>query len=141
MGNKYCKLVVLVLLVIVTASCATPPDKEGSSFNLYSGVKVEEYKLEQWRSRMIAIEGTPLRYTVTIKGYFSCENETLIPYLGVGRGGAVTLVLAPESDKAVFSSSCEEQRSIKISLEKRVRSGDVIYILSGDTVLGHVIAP
>lgn len=143
MVNKYGTFVALLLSTVVIASCATSPNpnKEGGSFNLYSGVGVDESKLEQWRNRVVAIEGTPSRYVVTIKSYFSCDSEKLKPYLGVGRGGNVTLVLASANDKAVFSSSCEEQRSIKISLENRVRSGDVIYILSGDTVLGHVTAP
>jgi hypothetical protein len=72
-------------------------------------------------------------YVVSIYDARVCNAKTEHPSLSLTRSKKVTL--------DVGDSSCECARSIQVGLEDRLESGDVLYVLNGGEVSGHLQVP
>lgn len=114
-----------------------------TTFTLESGVTL--LSLSECASfeggQKASLQKLDARYVVTALTPLNCEASLSAPYLQEAGGHKATLVL-PKADSAKsFSTGCECPRSIKISITGRLESGDTLYVLNDDHVLGHFTVP
>ena len=62
-----------------------------------------------------------------VRGSFDCDGE-FEPFLTVSIDKKATLVLGQQAGSQAASSGCECGRTIDITIENRLESGDTIYV-------------
>ena len=126
-------LVVIAALAILLSSCGTKHEEQ-NTFTLSSGVSIAEITTcSDVPSRKFSVIKSASDYLVTTTGNFSCQTETMKPYLTIPIDKKATLVIQSEALK----SSCECFRSVTIKLSGRLDSGDLLYVSNSGEVIGH----
>ena len=73
--------------------------------------------------------------------FFACNAKVSKPYLTVTNKKKATLVIESSAPQEIFNSSCECARSLAIKLSDRLETGDTLYLLRDQDVLGHLVMP
>lgn len=129
--------VALLAISSVQAEEITSP-----SWTLETGVRLR--KVEQCakgaEKQRIVVSGTPREYLVNVNAVFCCGGKLKNPWLNLPHDGKASLVLDTEQARG-FSSSCECFKSLTIGISGRLARGDVLYVVNGQEVVGHVVLP
>jgi hypothetical protein len=123
-----------VILPILTIGCS-PNRAPDPGFTLSTGISVvgsggcDPSRIGK-NSTIIKNE---TGYVIEVPDAYICRKEDESGFLSLTRNHKATLTLG--------NSSCECARAIKVKIERRLESGDTLYILNGGEVSGHLLVP
>lgn len=126
-----------VLLGGCSKQNAAEPDK--STFALTMGVQVvsvtkcdEEPAKGGLNIKKVAAN----EYIVEFASYLACSGDLGKAYLTTAKEGKSTLVVG-----SVAKDGCECAKSVSLKISDRLESGEVLYVLTGAEVIGHMLVP
>lgn len=136
-------MVVLSWAVASLAISSVQADEITSpSWTFETGVrlgKVEQCAKGEGKQRIV-VSGAPREYLVNVSAVFSCGGKLKNPWLNLPYDGRASLVLETEQPGG-FRSSCECFKSLTIGISDRLSRGDILYVVNGQEVVGHVVLP
>jgi len=131
-------LLALFVSIFVSACSKQDAASPQNQFTLQSGVSlVNASACMEEPKYSLGLEKDGPSYLVYATGRASCSSEAVAPYMTVVSDGRATLVLNPPQSK----SSCECFRTFEARVVNRIHAGDILYVLTGGEVLGHVKVP
>jgi hypothetical protein len=138
--RSFCFLIGTAAVLMSLLGCSrTAPEATATTFTLATGVKLVDQTAcattAEDPALSIAKKDTNT-YLVRARGSFECDGE-FDPFLTVSIDKKATLVLRQQA----ASSGCECGRTIDITIENRLKSGDTIYVLHDYRVIGHLTTP
>jgi hypothetical protein len=135
------KLGVGLMMLLLFGGCSKQEEAESrkSSFTLGTGIQViSPIKCNQESARVdVDIAKTaPREYVLGFSSYLSCAGDLSESYLTVSKNGRSTLVVGTGS-----KDGCECSKSVSLKISNRLDSGEMVYVLAGGEVIGHVLVP
>lgn len=141
--QSICFLIGTAAVLALLLGCSRKAPDATTTFTLATGVKLVAQTAcattAEDPTLSIAKKGSNT-YLVRARGSFDCDGE-LEPFLTVSIDKKATLVLGQQAGAQAASSGCECGRTIDITIENRLESGDTIYVLNDYRVIGHLITP
>ncbi|KQW88692.1 hypothetical protein ASC84_11150 [Acinetobacter sp. Root1280] len=138
--NKWLKSSLGLFVILSSSACNRAQNLE-NTFTLGTGVEIvaEENKCdgayEKIKPTILKLNNEKA-YLVSLTDFFSCaEREDA--YLTLNSFKKSTLVIYGEN-----KNRCECVKSLKVKIDaKRIDTGDVLYIVSDNEVIDHLIVP
>ena len=135
------KKVRFISALLVAASC---PAEEPATFTLSTGISsgiqlIDESVLKNETPPSVRIIRSGGSYVVLVTAFIPCQGSFVPPWMSLGPNP--TLVLQKERN-AGFHSRGECLYKLKVSVASdRLTSKEVLYVVSGQEVVGHVRVP
>lgn len=146
MKNRHLwKFLVVCAVVQSLVGCSRNIEKNSDTFTLETGVVLQEIDecdaQKKTQAPTSSVKNLTAGYEVTVSAFFACNAKVSKPYLTVTNQKKATLVIESSAPKEIFNSSCECARSLAIKLSDRLETGDTLYLLRDQEVLGHLVMP